>query len=156
MSRSTGITTRLLARRSIPSVAELEALLLTDELDAVILLQSVAERGEPRVQQLALLARDAARLRLLAVAALERLANLSLACLSEAGGVVLACEPLSDGEELRAVWVNGEGSSYFALVAGCPEQGRCMIVDGLYGEDLARLLCKGAAVVAPPAVGTFH
>jgi hypothetical protein len=156
MTRSTGITTRLLARRSIPSVAELEALLLTDELEAVILLQSVAERGEPRVQQLALLARDADRLRTLAVAALERLTDLPTATPNEAGGFVLACEQLSDGEELRALWVNGEGSSYFALVAGCPEQGRCMIVDGLYGAELAKLLCKGAAVVASPANGSLH
>lgn len=156
MTRLPEITTRLLARRTIPHVAELDALLLTDAADAVILLQTVAEHGRPRVQQLALLARDAASLRALAVAALERLADLDPASSGAPAGLILACEPLSDGEELRAVWIAGEGGPYFALVAGCPEQGRCIIVDGRYGEEVAKLLCKGASALAPMPRGALH
>jgi hypothetical protein len=156
MTRTTGITARLLARRSIPHVAELEAHLLQDGKDEVILLQTVAERGDPRVQRLALPARDALGLQALAAVTLERLADPDRRLAGIAGGVELAREPLSDGDELRSVWLDGEGSPYFALVVGGPEQGRLIIVDGRYGAELVRLLSKGAAAVAPRSRATVH
>lgn len=156
MTRTTGITARLLARRSIPHVAELEAHLLQDGKDEVILLQTVAKRGDPRVQRLALPACDALGLQALATATLELLTDPDRRLAGIAGSVELAREPLSDGQDLRSVWLDGEGSPYFALVAGGPEQGRLIIVDGCYGVELVTLLSKGAAAVSPRPPRRLH
>lgn len=155
MTRSTGITLRLLARRSIPQVAELEALLLTHGTEETILLRTVAERGEPKEQQLALPACDATAVQALAATTLAKLVD-PAADLASQGSVQLGCEPLSDGDELRAVWLGGEGSPFFVLVVGGPEQGRLIIVDGRYGAELVSVLGVGATALMEAGPRTLH
>lgn len=142
---------RLLVRRSIPHVAVLEALLLRGAPDELLLLRTVAAHGHPRIQRLTLPATDAARLRSFAAATITRLANPSPVPADAGGGIELACEPLSDGTELRAVWLDDaeQGQVYFALVAGSPEVGNLILVDGRYGVELAHLMERAATVVQP-------
>jgi hypothetical protein len=144
---------RLLVRRSIPDVAVLEALLIKGAPDELLLLRTVAAHGHPRIQRLTLPATDAARLRGFATMTIERLANPGPVPANAGGGIELACEPLSDGTELRAVWLDDaeQGQVYFALVAGSPEAGNLILVDGRYGAELAHLVERAAAMVGPEA-----